>query len=456
MSTQTSNTAVRAISAVPTFFDRIIRRYLPDAFLFAVVLTLLVYVLGFSFTSHTPYELVQFWGDGFWDLLEFGMQMTLIVVTGYILASTPPVRALLRKLASTAKTPGRAIIVETVISVLACLINYGFGLVVAALLAREIIRNVPRVNYRLLVASGYTGFLVWHGGFSGSVPLSIATPDHPLEDTMGIVPVTETLFSPYNIFIVLVLLVTLPLMNRMLLSAIQVQGNDETVELDDDADSEPDAEAVPDKASRTPSERVENSMVLSMLVGALGLAYIVYFFASNGFDLNINIVNFIVLFAGIILHGTPRKFLNTVTAGVKNAGGIIIQFPLYAGIMGMMVSSGLSEQLANWFVQISNDVTLPFFTFISAGVLNMFIPSGGGQWAVQGPIMIPAAAALDVSTAKTAMAVAWGDAWTNMIQPFWALPLLAIAKLKIRDIMGFCVMALFLSFVVISIGLLVF
>src|SRR5699024_3349636 len=154
------------------------------------------------------------------------------------------------------------------------------------------------------------------------------------------------------------------------------------------------------------------------------------------------------------LHSLPTR--RSSDLGVKNAGGIIIQFPLYAGIMGMMVSSGLSEQLANWFVQISNDVTLPFFTFISAGVLNMFIPCGGGQWAVQGPIMIPAAAALDVSTAKTAMAVAWGDAWTNMIQPFWALPLLAIAKLKIRDIMGFCVMALFLSFVVISIGLLVF
>lgn len=206
----------------------------------------------------------------------------------------------------------------------------------------------------------------------------------------------------------------------------------------------------------TPSERLENSMLLSQLMGLLGLAYVVYFFIDNGFDLNINIVNFIFLFAGIILHGTPRRFLDTVAAGVRNAGGIIIQFPLYAGIMGMMVSSGLSQSLAHWFVSISSDVTLPFFSFLSAGLLNMFIPSGGGQWAVQGPIMIPGADALDISTAKTAMAVAWGDAWTNMLQPFWALPLLAIAGLKIRDIMGFCVMALLLSFVIISIGLLAF
>lgn len=444
--------AMSMLTVVPTFFDRVVRRYLPDAFLFAVGLTLIVYVLGFSVTSHSPLELVEFWGDGFWDLLEFGMQMTLIVVTGYILASTPAVGVLLRKVASLAKSPGSAIILETVVSVLACLVNYGFGLVVAALFAREIVRKVPTVNYRLLVASGYTGFLVWHGGFSGSVPLSIATPGHPLEDEMGIVPITQTLFSPYNIFIVVVLFVTLPLMNRLLLSAVEARGEiEEPVQLDDD---EPDPEQVPPKSEMTPSERMENSMALSMLIGALGLAYIIYFFADNGFDLNINIVNFIFLFAGIILHGTPRRFLNTVSAGVKNAGGIIIQFPLYAGIMGMMVSSGLSEQLANWFISFSTDFTLPFFTFISAGILNMFVPSGGGQWAVQGPIMIPAAEALDVSTAKEAMAVAWGDAWTNMIQPFWALPLLAIAKLKIRDIMGFCVMALFLSFIVISIGLL--
>lgn len=439
------------LKAIPLFFDRIVRRFLPDAFLFAIVLTLIVYVFGFALTDSSPLDVVQYWGDGFWDLLEFGMQMTLIVVTGYILASTPVIDKVLRKIAGIARTPGQAILLETVISVLACLVNYGFGLVIAALFALKLAKRVPKVNYRLLVASGYSGFLVWHGGFSGSVPLSIATKGNPLEDKIGIVPISQTLFSASNIFIVLVLLVTLPLMNRLLLNAASSQHETfEALEIEE----EPERRPTQSKESMTPSERLENSWVLSMLIGAMGLAYTVYFFVGNGFDLNINIVNFIFLFAGIILHGTPRRFLDTVSNGVKNAGGIIIQFPLYAGIMGMMVSSGLSEQLSHWFVSVSTEATLPFFTFLSAGILNMFIPSGGGQWAVQGPIMIPAAIDLHASTAKTAMAVAWGDAWTNMIQPFWALPLLAIAKLKIRDIMGFCVMALVLGFVVISIGFL--
>ncbi len=186
----------------------------------------------------------------------------------------------------------------------------------------------------------------------------------------------------------------------------------------------------------------------------MGLVFVGYHFVTNGFDLNINIVNFIFLFLGILLHRTPRRFLETVGNGVKNAGGIIVQFPFYAGIMGMMVASGLSDKISLLFVSFATDYTLPIFTFLSAGLVNVFVPSGGGQWAVQGPIMIQAALEIGADTAKTAMAVAWGDAWTNMIQPFWALPVLAIAGLKIRDIMGFCVMILFFSFIPIAIGFL--
>lgn len=201
---------------------------------------------------------------------------------------------------------------------------------------------------------------------------------------------------------------------------------------------------------------MENSWVLSTLIGVMGLVFIVYYFIKNGLDLNINIVNFIFLFLGIIFHKTPRRFLESVNRAVKNASGIIVQFPFYAGIMGMMVASGLSAKLSEWFVSVSNEFMYPLLTFISAGILNIFVPSGGGQWAVQGPIMIPGAEALGVDLAKTAMAVAWGDAWTNMIQPFWAIPLLAIAGLKVRDIMGFCVTILLWSFIPIAIGLLFF
>lgn len=442
--------------SITSFFDRMVQRYLPDAFLFAIILTLIVFFLGIGFTGSSAVQMISYWGGGFWDLLAFAMQMSLIVVTGYILASTPVVKKILVKLSKLANTPGQAILLVTFVSALACLINYGFGLVVGALLAIHVAKRVPSVDYRLLMAGAYSGFLLWHGGLSGSIPLLIATPGHFLEDTIGIVPVTETLFSSFNIFIVVVLLLTLPLLNRLLMKSrdpLSNTGLDAWKTEDTEESVEPSHDS---HEKQTPAERLENSQIMSLLIGIMGFAFINYHFIENGFDLNINIVNFIFLFLGIIFHRTPRRFLQSVSNAVKNVGGIIIQFPFYAGIMGMMVASGLSEQMSLWFVSISTDFTLPLFTFISAGIVNFFVPSGGGQWAVQGPIMIPAALEIGADTAKTAMAVAWGDAWTNMIQPFWALPLLAIAGLKVRDIMGFCVMILLYSFIPISIGLLFF
>ncbi len=430
-----------------------VQRYLPDAFLFAIILTFIVFLLGVFFTDSGPVQMVEHWGTGFWDLLAFAMQMSLIVVTGYILASTPFVKNILAKLSKFANTPGQAIMLVTFVASIACLINYGFGLVVGALFAIHVAKRVPTVDYRLLIASAYSGFLVWHGGFSASIPLTIATPGHFLEDAMGTIPVIETIFSPFNIFMVLALVITLPFFNRYLLKGTDPLSNTNTQLWKSDSENE---EGIKTLLPSTPAEKLENSQIVSLLIGLMGLAYIVYHFATNGFDLNINIVNFIFLFLGIILHKTPRRFLDTVNKGVKNAGGIIIQFPFYAGIMGMMVASGLSEQMSLWFVSFSTDYTLPFFAFISAGIVNFFVPSGGGQWAVQGPIMIQAALETGADTAKTAMAVAWGDAWTNMIQPFWALPALAIAGLKVRDIMGFCVMILLFSLIPISIGLLLF
>ncbi|SEM19534.1 short-chain fatty acids transporter [Mesobacillus persicus] len=447
------------LKAITLFFDRLVQRYLPDAFLFAIILTIAVFLLGIGLTDSSPMQMVQFWGDGFWNLLAFAMQMSLIVVTGYVLANSPFFESVLAKLARLAKTPGKAIMLVSFVTAIACLINYGFGLVIGALFARHLIRQVPTTSYRLLVASAYGGMLVWHGGLSGSIPLTIATPGHFLEDTLGTVPITQTLLSAQNIFIVLALLITLPILNYFLLKVIE--GSEKTdlrrnpnlmaatssLENEDSTDPENDSD-------KTPAERLENSMLLSLIVGIMGLVFIVYHFVQNGLDLNINIVNFIFLFLGILFHKTPRRFLNSVSDAVKNAGGIIVQFPFYAGIMGMMVASGLSEEMSLWFVSISNEFTFPLFTFISAGIVNFFVPSGGGQWAVQGPIMIPAALELGVDTAKTAMAVAWGDAWTNMIQPFWTLPLLAIAGLKVKDIIGFCVIAMLWSFIPISIGLL--
>lgn len=440
------------MKTLTSFFNRVVQRYLPDALLFAIILTFLVYLLGVFFTDNSPVDMVTHWGLGFWDLLEFTMQMTLVVVTGYILANTPVIKRFLAKVSTFARTPVHAVMLVTIVSLIACLINYGFGLVIGALFAIHVAKHVPSVDYRILIASAYSGFLIWHGGFSGSIPLTIATPGHFLEESMGVIPVTKTLFSPTNLFIVIALLITLPLFNRYLLKNAESQLEDRTKWVIPNEE----AAAVEHVTPMTPAEKLENSRTISLIIGIMGIAFIVYHFAVNGFNLNINIVNFIFLFLGILLHQTPKRFLDTVANGVKNASGIIIQFPFYAGIMGMMIHSGLSEQIALWFVSVSTEQTLPYLSFLSAGLINTFVPSGGGQWAVQGPIMIQAAMELGADPAKTAMGVAWGDAWTNMIQPFWALPILAIAGLHIRDIMGFCVMILIFSFIPISIGFLLF
>lgn len=431
---------------------KLVQRYLPDAFVFAIFLTFLVFVAGIVVNGKTPLEMISYWGGGFWSLLSFTMQMVLVLVCGHTLASSDICKKGLRSLAGLAKTPGMAIILVTVVSCIANWINWGFGLVISALLARELANQVAKVDYRLLVASAYSGFVVWHGGLAGSVPLTVATEGHSLADVIGVIPTTETMFSPMNLAIVIAIMIVLPLINLLMMPAekerIIFQGT--TIVEEETAAA---SEAL---ESDSPAAKLENSRVISLLVGLMGLVFLFMYFAEKGFLLNLDIVIFGFLFLGILLHGTPRKFLNAMGDAVKTTTGIVVQFPFYAGIIGMMTASGLAASISQWFISISTPTTFPLFTFWSAGLLNIFVPSGGGQWAVQGPIMMPVATELGVSHAKVAMAIAWGDAWTNLIQPFWALPVLALAGLGARDIMGYCLMMLIITGAIISLGFLIF
>lgn len=428
---------LKSISGV---FSKIVRRWLPDAFLFSVILTFMVFVFGMIFEGQSPANMVQYWGQGFWKLLAFAMQMVLVLVTGHTLAKTKVVESVLKSIAGIAKNPSQAIMITTFVALIACWINWGFGLIVGALLAREMAQKVKGVHYGLLVASAYTGFIVWHAGLSGSIPLKVAQVSNNFMSKItggAVIPVSETIFSWQSLLICAILLVSLPIINKMMMP-----DPENVVEIDPALLAEDNL--VPEKVSKadmTPAERIENSMVISMLLGFMGFSYVIYYFANGG-KLGLNSVNFIFLFAGILLHKTPANFLKASNDAIRNTGGIVLQFPLYAGLMGMMVHSGLAGSISHWFVEISNPYTFPFFTFLSAGIVNFFVPSGGGQWAVQGPIIMPAAQALGVPLGKAAMAISWGDAWTNMVQPFWALPLLGIAGLGIRDIMGYCIVAL--------------
>ena len=424
-------------------FVKLVERYLPDPYIFVLLLTLITFAFAVVIQNQSPLTTIQQWGDGFWGLLTFSMQMLLVLVTGFMLACTPLVKALLERLASLAKSPGSAIVLVTLVSLIASWINWGFGLVVGALFAKALARKVS-VDYRLLVASAYSGFIVWHGGLAGSVPLTIATPGHFSEAQIGVVGTGETIFSGFNLLLLAIMFVIIPLVNRLMLPPESESIIVDSAKLKDDA--------LPSAANERPADKLENSKVLGLLVGFAGLAYLTNYFVSGG-GLNLNIVNTLFLFLAIVLHGTPRNVLHSLQQAVQGGSGIVIQFPFYAGIMAVMVQSGLAQTMSEWLISFASAESLPVWSFISAGIVNIFVPSGGGQWAVQAPVILPAAAELGAEINRVAMAVAWGDAWTNLIQPFWALPVLAIAGLKAKDIMGFCLVQLIVTGVIISLVL---
>ncbi|GFD74950.1 short-chain fatty acid transporter [Alteromonas marina] len=424
-------------------FVKLVERYLPDPYIFVLLLTLVTFAFASSIQNQSILTTVQQWGDGFWGLLTFSMQMLLVLVTGFMLACTPLVKAILERLASVAKKPGSAIVLVTLVSLIASWINWGFGLVVGALFAKALAKNVS-VDYRLLVASAYSGFIVWHGGLAGSVPLTIATPGHFSEAQIGVIRTSETIFSSFNLLLLAIMFVIIPLVNRLMLPPESESVIVDSAKLQDDA--------LPPATNERPADKLENSKVLGLLVGFAGLAYLMNYFIEGG-GLNLNIVNTLFLFLAIVLHGSPRNVLHSLHQAVQGGSGIVIQFPFYAGIMAVMVQSGLAQTMSQWLISFASAESLPVWSFVSAGVVNIFVPSGGGQWAVQAPVILPAAAELGAEINRVAMAVAWGDAWTNLIQPFWALPVLAIAGLKAKDIMGFCLVQLIVTGVIISLVL---
>ena len=437
----------------------VVNRWLPDPFLFAVILSIVVYIAAMFATSMGPIEILNAWGatSGFWNLLAFSMQMALVLVLGNAMASAAVCKKALGAIASMAKDNRSAIIITTFVSTICCWLNWGFGLIAGALLAKQIARRVPTVDYRLLIASAYSGFVVWHAGFSGSVPLTLSG-GYTIGDVTYQAGTNLTFLHPMNLIMCLVILLVMPMVNyAMHPDAEHTICVDPALLVD---------EAERTYSKETPAEKMEHSKILWAIVVIMGFGYIVKYFAdvaksggNFGSALNLNIVNFIFMFLGILLHGDLRKYVDAIGDAAAGSAGILLQFPWYAGIMGMMVVTNpegvsLAGTISNFFVAISTTTTFPMLTFLSAGIVNFFVPSGGGQWAVQGPIVMPAAAALGVEPGRAAMAIAWGDQWTNMIQPFWALPALGVAGLKAKDIMGFCVVVLLFTGVVACLGFL--
>lgn len=459
--------------------SRVSQQIIPSPFVFAIVLTLVTYVLGIVLTGGGPFEMVGFWYGGFWGLLEFAMQMTVILLFGYVLASSPPAKRMISTLARYPRSSSQAIVMITALAIIFGFVSWGLGLIVGAFAAREFATQCKargiKLHYPLAAAAGFSGLIIFNAGFSASAPLLVATEGHFLEAEIGRIPISETILTPYNLITFGVFLLVIPLIYR----AMHPRNEESIEEIDDalidDSGTTPPAgpssavpkaggsavgQAVATEArtestapTRTFAERAENFKPLSWAIVAAGGTWIVYHFATNGFDLNLNMVNFILLILGLAAYDSPIAYVHAIDDGVRACGQIVLQFPFYAGIMGMMGDSGLVELFANWLVAISNEYTFPLAAMVSAGVVNFFVPSAGGQWAVQGPLLVQAAELIDADMGQTILAFGYGDQLTNALQPMWMLPLLGVTALKAREILGYTAVMMLAAFAIFGIGI---
>ena len=452
--------------------EAIFNKYLPSPFTIAVLLTIVTIFLALLFTKPDTIgfvgytvDILQYWEKGIWSssLLEFAYQMMLILVLGHVLVLSKPISNLIMKITRYCNNTATSAAVVACLTMLVAFFNWGLGLIFGALLARKVAEhaysNNIKLNYPIIGASGYMGMMVWHGGISGSAPIKINEVGHlsnimkntSSSQVISQIPQTidfsQTIFSLSNllIFFIVVLVIT---------GLFYVLGkNSKPTEI-----NLPVYKLYQEEKATTKAEKLDNSKTLAAIFGVL---IIITFFYRYFVDIKVlkitpNLINFLMLGLGVLLHGSFKKFTNAVGESIADISGILIQFPLYFGIMGIMGTSGMVSQISNFFVSFSTATTLPIVTFFSAGLVNVFVPSGGGQWVIQGPIVIESALKLGVPLNKAIMALAYGDQITNMLQPFWALPLLGITKLKAKEILPYTLIAMLVGSGIYSIGILLF
>lgn len=432
---------------------------IPSPLAIALALSAFVFFCAWATTAPEGHfigyglDLLDYWYSGFWSLIGFTMQMVMILVLGHMLALSPAIERFVFWFIRRFDSGPRATAAVALATLLVSFLNWGLGLIFGAVLARKMGEyartNGMKLNYPLVGAAGYCGLMFWHGGLSGSAPLAVAKEGHHLADELGVISTASTIFSSSNLSVVVCMLVLLPMVVWWLARR---------------------GEGSPHKL--LPSTKVENSgskkskVKLNGLMLAFGIAMVlftvvkwikVYHNTDDFFGaLNLDFINFGLFGLVLIFMANVQNFQVALDDAVLSASGILVQFPLYAGTMGIMKDSGLMVQLADWFVSISNEHTFPLFTFISAGVVNLFVPSGGGQWMVQGPVIVEAATVLKVPFEKCIMALSYGDELTNMIQPFWALPLLGITGLKARDLLPYTAKLMLVGLAVYGTAVLLF
>lgn len=440
-------------------------KYMPNAFVFAILLTLLTAFGALIWLKATPLKIIESWYDGFFDLLGFAMQIVLIIITGFSIALSPIINRGIDSLTKYIKTPGQVYFVVVMVGMILSMISFGW-LVVTCVFARELAKRIKGINYSYLVACVYFSMNSWVLGLSSSIPLLLNTDKNylieanVLNDTIS---TSYTLGSTLNIAMMALLVFVAPLV-LLFLRPKKIEGQ----ELSDlmvfgESDSK---QTIAEEASslklpfKSISDKLNNSVILQMTIVIMGFAYIIYHFYTKGLDLNFNIMIFIFLIVGLLLHKTPMRYVISMKRSSSNISGVLFQYPFYAGIMGIMLYTGLGDQLGQLLASVATIDTYPFFAYITGGLVNFAIPSAGGEFAVVGPSIINAikeigaglpAEEITKMISRASLSIAYGESLSNMMQPFYLLIVMPImgsgTKLQARDVMGYLLIPTLLFFI---------
>jgi short-chain fatty acids transporter len=411
-------------------------KWFPDAFALALVAVAIVFTAAVSI-GNSPVQAASWFGAGFWDLVNFTMQMTLIIVTGYSVATAPPVYRIVCRLAEIPKSGRAAVAYVALFSMLSSLISWSFSLIISGLLAREVTHRVKGADYRAVGAAAYLGIgSVWALGLSSSAALIMAAPGSLPQSILaisGVIPLSQTLLLWQS------MLTAAVIVGLSMLIAYHSAPAESQARSMADMGVIYQPVTYPKEAPEKPGEWLEHSPLLSVIVGALGIAYLATEVASKGAAIILELNHYVFLFlvAGVLLHWRPRSFVKSISAAVPSVAGVLVQYPMYAGMVKMMTESGLASRMAHFFVDVSTQHSYPLLVGMYSAFLGLFIPSAGGKWLIEAPYMLQAGKTLHVHLGWVVQTYNATEALANLIHPFWMLPLLGILGLKARDIVGY-------------------
>lgn len=449
-----------ALSELGGRLSRFTERWIPDSWVVCMMITVLVLALAVVGPGVSLQAAVLAWGGSMWTLLELSMQLSLALIAAHACVSSPPIFRSLEKL-SGLPNPGKpvqAVVTMALYSMITAYFNWALSLVASALFIPFLCRKNPKTDVRLIAVAAYLGQgTVWHGGLSGSAPLILATPGNPLIAPAGgtpvldhLVPVTQTIFAPFN----LIYLILVGSAGLLTLSLLHPRDNVVTLppERIDEMMPKIPAPAPPRQTIAGRLDRFRGWTILAAVLIGYPLGYSL---VTRGFTAwNINAYNAVFLTLALLLHGRPESLVKAFVHGASTAAGVILQFPFYAGIFGVMKNTPLGEWMGHFFVRISSPRTFPLIVYLYSALMTMFVPSGGSKWLIEAPYLLPAARELGVSVSTTVLSYAYGDSSAHLIQPFWAIPILTVTRLRFGDIVGYNVIVFAACFLVSVIAML--